>query len=102
MEYSQYVEQEIIVECALWFLGFVDHRNDGNWNGKVSGVTDIKYQIEDSPSIVSCLQDIIKHKKHKKYKEALEKAMEVLRKYFITLDRDDQIKVLKYVQPNKF
>ena len=98
MKYFKYfIEPEIVVEHCISFLEDIDHKNGGNWNGKKTTITDIKYQIEDSPSIVACLQDIIKHKKHKKYKEALEKAMEVLGEYFVTLDRDVQIKVLKYV-----
>ena len=50
-------------------------------------------------SIIKCKRKL-KQRVLKEDKELLEKARLRLRKHFVTLDRDEQIKVLKYVQPD--
>lgn len=59
-----------------------------------------------SPKVFVCLQSIIKCKRKlrksvsKKDKEALAYAKERLQKYFMKVDRDEQIRIMKYVQPD--
>jgi hypothetical protein len=59
-----------------------------------------------SAQVFVYVQSIIKCKRKlgksvlKKDKELLEKARLRLQKYFVTLDRDEQIKIMKYVQPD--
>jgi hypothetical protein len=59
-----------------------------------------------SAQVFVYVQSIIKCKRKlgksvlKKDKELLENARLRLQKYFVTLDRDEQIKVMKYVQPD--
>jgi hypothetical protein len=59
-----------------------------------------------SAQVFVYVQSIIKCKRKlgksvlKKDKQLLEKAKLRLQKYFVTLDRDEQIKVMKYVQPD--
>lgn len=57
-----------------------------------------------SPKVFVCIQSIIKCKRKlgksvlKKDKELLQYAKERLQKYFVTVDRDEQIRIMKYVQ----
>lgn len=59
-----------------------------------------------SPKVFVCIQSIIKCKRKlgksvlKKDKELLQYAKERLQKYFVTVDRDEQIRIMKYVQPD--
>lgn len=58
-----------------------------------------------SPQVFVCVQSIIKcknklGKSSKKDKVLLNQVLERLRKYIVTVDRDEQIKILKYVQPD--
>lgn len=69
-------------------------------------ITENGFTDNYSAHVFVCVQSIIKCKRKlgrsvlKKDKEMLEIAKKALQRHFVTLDRDEQIKVLKYVQPD--
>ena len=87
------------LQAALWMLE--DIKDLPECKVAENGFID-KY----SPQVFVCVQSIIKCKRKlgrsilKNDKQLLEQAKLRLQKYFVTLDRDEQIKIMKYVQPD--
>lgn len=93
-----YFEADAEYQAAIWMLKQITDLPE--CKGAEGGFTD-KY----SAQVFVCIQSIIKCKRKmgksilKNDKLLLEQSKLRLRKHFVTLDRDEQIKVLKYVQP---
>lgn len=51
----------------------------------------------DLPEIVRCLQDLLKIQRRASTKKALAEYKLKLQSYFVKLDRDEQIKIIKYL-----
>lgn len=51
----------------------------------------------DLPEIVRCLQDLLKIQRRASTKKALAEYKLKLQTYFVKLDRDEQIKIIKYL-----
>jgi hypothetical protein len=87
------------LQAALWMLKEVSDLPE--CKEAEDGFTD-----KHSARVFVYVQSIIKCKRKLKRsvlkadKELLEKARLRLQKYFVTLDRDEQIKIMKYVQPD--
>jgi hypothetical protein len=94
-----FFEADAELQAAVWMLKEVTDLPESK--NCEDGFPD-KY----SAQVFVYIQSIIKCKRKLKKsilkadKELLEKARLRLRKHFVTLDRDEQIKVFKYVQPD--
>lgn len=98
IDIMDFLGAEAELQAALWMLKEITDLPE--CKVAENGFTD-KY----SAQVFVCVQSIIKCKRKigrsvlKKDKEMLEHAKKSLQRYFVTLDRDEQIKILKYVQP---
>ena len=87
------------LQAAIWMLDEISKFPENH--AVENGFAD-KY----SPQVFVCVQSIIKCKRQmgnsilKKDKELLQVAKSKMQKYILTVDRDEQIKILKYVQPD--
>lgn len=94
-----FFEADAELQAALWMLKEISDLPE--CKNAENGFTD-KY----SAQVFVCIQSIIKCKRKlgksilKNDKLLLQQSKLRLRKHFVTLDRDEQIRVLKYVQPD--
>ena len=99
MDIMDFFEADAELQAALWMLKEITDIPE--CKGAENGFID-KY----SAQVFVCVQSIIKCKRKlgksvlKVDKQLLQQSKLRLQKYFVTLDRDEQIKVLKYVQPD--
>lgn len=93
-----FLDAELELDAASFMLRSIQELPE--CKDSENGFTD-----KHSPQVFVCIQSIIKCKRalnksvSKSDKNMLLIARERLRAHFVTLDRDEQIKVLKYVQP---
>ena len=92
------------IDAAMFELSEIANKYGAKWNFNTGEGTEIRYIKKDSPIVVANLQAIIKAKHSigksvNKEKKMLESAMALLREYIVECPIDEQIKILKSVQP---
>lgn len=98
-DFMDYLQADAEYGAAMFMLN--DINNLPECKEAENGFTD-----RHSAQVFVCAQSIIKSKKKmglsisKKDNQLLKQSLTRLQKYIITLDHDEQIKVLKYVQPS--
>lgn len=93
---------EATIESSMQMLYQIAKENGSAWHWDTGKGTEVRYKKEESPQVVACLQAIIKSKNKlrrgvKKEKQLLKQAMDELRKYFVTVPIDEQIKITKLI-----
>lgn len=98
MDLLDFLGADAEIQAALFMLKEINEKPE--CKTAPNGYTD-----EYSPQVYVCFQSIIKCKRllhrtvTKKDKEHLEHALARMREYIVRVDRDEQKKILKYVQP---
>jgi hypothetical protein len=99
MDIMDFLDADAELQAAIWMLKEVTDLPE--CQTAENGFAD-KY----SPQVFVYAQSIIKCKRQlgksilKKDKQVLQLAKERMQKYILTVDRDEQIKILKFVQPD--